>query len=90
MTSQTSQSYRSDLYCRKPYIKLTNYHERRHVAPEDIPSQSLGQEIRTLIIGGHMDNLNSVRGDHIADPVELDVDVLGALVVDMVHRELPS
>ncbi len=56
--------------------------------PEDLSAQSLSEEVRTLILRWHIDEANRPRGDHVPDPVELDVDMFRPLVVDGVLGEL--
>jgi hypothetical protein len=58
------------------------------VSPESISSKSLGQEVGTLIIRVHIDELDRCRRDHVTDPVDLDVNVLGPLVINWILREL--
>jgi hypothetical protein len=61
-----------------------------HVSPENVSSKSLGQEVGALIIRVHIVKLDRCRRDHIADPVVLDVNVLGPLVMNWILRELTS
>jgi hypothetical protein len=55
------------------------------VSPESISSKSLGQEVGTLIIRVHIDEFDHCRRDHVADPVVLDVNVLGPLVMNWIR-----
>jgi hypothetical protein len=32
-----------------------------------------GQEVRSLVLRGHINELNRPRGDHVPDPVVLDI-----------------
>jgi hypothetical protein len=60
------------------------------VSPESISLKSLGQEVGTLIIRVHIDELDRCKQDHVADPMVLDVNVLGPLVMNWILRELTS
>jgi hypothetical protein len=41
-----------------------------------------------LVLRGHIDELNRPRGDHVSDPVVLDINMLGPLVVNGVLGKL--
>ena len=56
--------------------------------PERFATQSLGQEVRALVVRGHVDELDCMSGHHVTNPVELDVDMLGSLVVNRVLCQL--
>jgi hypothetical protein len=61
-----------------------------HVPPENVTAQSLGQEVHSLVLRGHIDELmNKPRGDHVPDPVVLDINIMiGPLVVNGVLGKL--
>ena len=46
------------------------------MSPECFASQSLGKEIRALVVSGHVDELDYLGGHHVAIPMVLDVDML--------------
>jgi hypothetical protein len=58
------------------------------VPPENVTAQSLGQEVRSWVLRGHIDELNRPRGDHVSDPVVLDINMLGPLVVNGILGKL--
>ena len=60
------------------------------MSPEYVPTHSLGQDVRALILRRDVDDLDRSRCNHVPDPVVLDVDMLGALMMDRVLRELVS
>ena len=60
------------------------------MSPEDIRRKGLGQEVRSLLRCGHVDQLYLLSGYLVANPVVLDVDVLGALMMHWIHGKLSS
>ena len=54
---------------------------------ETSPSQSLGQNVRQLLIGSDMIDVNLVFFDAETDVVKLDVDVLTSIMVNWVFAE---
>jgi hypothetical protein len=60
------------------------------MSPEHLAAKSLGQEIGPLVLCGHINKLNCGISHHVANPVELDVNVLQALVVDLIFRKRTS
>ena len=54
-------------------------HDSYRMLPEDIRRKGLGEEIRSLLRCRYVDQLYLLSGYLVADPVVLDVDVLGAL-----------
>ena len=60
------------------------------MSPEHLAAKSLSQEVGPLVLRGHINKLNGPGSHHVADPVELDVNVLRTLMVDWILRELTS
>ena len=60
------------------------------MSPGDISRKGLGKEVRSLLRCRHVDQLHILSGYLVADPVILDVDVLGALVLHWIHGKLSS
>ena len=58
-------------------------HDSYRMSPEVIRRKGLGKEVRSLLRCWHVDQLYILSGYLVADPVALDVDVLGALIVDI-------
>ena len=52
-----------------------------HMTPKDINMEGLGEEVRTLLSRRHVDELDDLGCDDIANSVVLDVDVLRSLIV---------
>jgi hypothetical protein len=52
--------------------------------PERFATQRLGQEVRALIVRGHVDELDRLSGHHVTIPVVLDVNALGSLMMNRV------
>ena len=65
-------------------------HDSYRMSPEDIRREGLGKEVRSLLYCRHVDQLYLLSGYLVADPVVLDVDVLGALVMHRIHGKLSN
>ena len=60
------------------------------MSPEDIRRKDLGKEVCSLLRCRHVDQLYLLSSYLVADPVVLDVDVLGALVMHWIHGKLST
>jgi hypothetical protein len=58
------------------------------MAVEKLSSDGLGEEVRAVEAGGDLDDTNLVMLDGLTDVVVPDVDVLGAVVMDLVVDEV--
>ena len=65
-------------------------HDSYRMSPEDIRREGLGKEVRSLLRCGHMDQLYLLSSYLVANPVVLDVDVLGALMMHWIHGKHAS
>ena len=73
-------------------IGLTIYsmHDSYRMSPEDIRRKGLGEEVRSLLRCRHVNQFYLLSGYLVADPVVLDVDVLGALMMHWICGKLSS
>ena len=73
-------------------MSLTTYsmHDSYRMSPEGNRRKGLGKEVRSLLRCRHVDQLYLLSGYLVADPVVLDVDMLGALMVHWIHGKLSS
>jgi hypothetical protein len=58
------------------------------MAVEKLSSDGLGEEVGAVEAGGDLDDTNLVMLDGLTDIVVPDVDVLGAVVMDLVVDEV--
>ena len=65
-------------------------HDSYRMSPEDIRREGLGKKFRSLLHCRHVDQLYLLSGYLIANPVVLDIDVLGALIMHWIHGKLSS
>ena len=65
-------------------------HDNYRMSPEDIRREGLGKEVRSLLHCRHMDQPYLLSGYLVANPVVLDVDVLGALIMHWIYGKLSS
>ena len=65
-------------------------HDSYCMSPKDIRRESLGKKVRSLLRCRHVDQLYLLTGYLVANPVVLDVDVLGALMMHWIHGKLSS
>ena len=60
------------------------------MSPEDIRRKGLGRDVCSLLRCRHVDQLYLLSGYLVADPVVLDVDVFGVLVMHWIYGKLSS
>ena len=65
-------------------------HDSNRMSPIDIRRKGLGKEVRSLLRCRHVDQLYLLSGYLVANPVVLNVDVLGALMMHWNHGKLSS
>ena len=63
-------------------------HDSYRMSPEAIRREGLGKEVRSLLRCRHMDQLYLLSGYLVANPVVLDIDVLGAQMMHWIHGKL--
>ena len=71
-------------------LTICSMHDSYHTSPEGIRRTGLGEEVRSLLRCRHVDQLYFLSGYLIANPVVLDIDVFGALMMHSIHGKLSS
>ena len=60
------------------------------MTPKDITRLGVGDELRALLSGGHINELDCRRRHHIMDPVVFDIDMLRLLMMHWNHSKLTN